>query len=112
METQGTETAQKGGEKCPIDVKKWLLENKLMKLCDIFSKRNVKIEELCEFEDNELKQLSKDIKLDILDTKRFIKAIHKLQKKLGIEPATYIICKISSKIKNENFYPKLYDLKK
>ena len=101
MEEQTDKTDVKEKKIVVIDVKKWLSENELIKLCEIFSKRNVKIEELCEFDDNELKQLSKDMTLDMLDTKRFMKAVHKLQKQLDIEPNTYIAQKKNIEKKNK-----------
>ena len=78
-------TGNQNKQKKDLDVKKWLEENKLMKSYEMFKKRDVQIEELCEFEDDELTELCKDIGLDTLARKRFVKAIHKLQQELGIK---------------------------
>ena len=60
MEGKTTITGQQGNEKPLIDVKKWLSENKLMKSWEMFEKSDIQIEELCEFDNNELKELCKD----------------------------------------------------
>eukprot|EP01084_Bolivina_argentea_P078869 143119_1 len=63
-----------------INVAEWLKQNKLIHLQDIFLSKNITIEELVDFQDNELDEFAKNIlKLDILSKKRFVKAINKIK---------------------------------
>ena len=61
-----------------IDVKEFLNKNKLSDAFDIFSKRDITIEELMEFDEADLKQFGKDIGLDVLQINRLIKSIKQL----------------------------------
>eukprot|EP01084_Bolivina_argentea_P042693 78703_1 len=65
-----------------IDAKEWLKSNKLLSIYDVFQSRNITIEEITEFDDNDIKLFAKDtLKLDVLSQKRFIKAIAKIKYK-------------------------------
>eukprot|EP01083_Nonionella_stella_P280325 953658_1 len=63
----------------PIDREKFLRENKLGDIVDIFVKRDIDIEELLEFDDENLRSFAKDIGLDSLQQNRIVKAINKLK---------------------------------
>eukprot|EP01084_Bolivina_argentea_P221169 374667_1 len=70
--------ATKDGDK--IDRKQWLIDNKLEDAITVFEKRNVDIEELIDFEKEDLIEFAKDVlHLDVLARNRFIKAINKLK---------------------------------
>jgi len=58
-----------------VDVKSWLAVNKLGYVEKVFVERNIAVEELVDFDTEELKDFAKDLKLDALATRRFIKAI-------------------------------------
>ncbi|ETO30436.1 hypothetical protein RFI_06685 [Reticulomyxa filosa] len=58
-----------------VDVRSWLAVNKLSYVEKTFVERNIAIEELMDFDTEELKDFAKDLKLDALATRRFIKAI-------------------------------------
>ncbi len=64
-----------------VDVKKFLSENKLQRAEKIFTERDVQIEELIDFNKDELNEFAKDIGLDTLQRKRFVKAIIALKPK-------------------------------
>ncbi|ETO04941.1 hypothetical protein RFI_32456 [Reticulomyxa filosa] len=64
------------------DVSAWLAVNKLSYIEPTFLERNISIEELADFNTEELRDFAKDLKLDALATRRFIKAIED-QKVLG-----------------------------
>jgi len=76
--TSTTATAESEGSGS-VDVKQWLKENKLTEVEKIFLEREVSIEELTDFNENDLLEFGKDIGLDTLQRKRFVKAIQKLQ---------------------------------
>ena len=58
-----------------ISTSKWLKENKLEDKEHIFIERDITIEELCDFESQELADFAKDIGLDTLARKRFVRGI-------------------------------------
>eukprot|EP01084_Bolivina_argentea_P215577 366007_1 len=60
-----------------IDVVLWLKERNLGKLITEFKERNISIEELCEFEENDLKDFGIGFGLDKFDSARFAKYIMK-----------------------------------
>eukprot|EP01084_Bolivina_argentea_P225764 381439_1 len=62
-----------------LDRVQFLKDNKLSDVLDIFIKRDIVIEELIEFDITDLQQFATDIGLDILQKKRFIKAINSLK---------------------------------
>eukprot|EP01084_Bolivina_argentea_P254586 428026_1 len=64
-----------------IDIKEFLSKHKLLNILEILKSRDVTIEELMEFDDNDLASFSKeDLKLDTLQKTRFIKAVKSLNK--------------------------------
>eukprot|EP01084_Bolivina_argentea_P246856 413038_1 len=63
-----------------INVHKWLKDNKLGHLLELFESKSIEIEELAEIDVVELKKFaSETLKLDILSKKRFIAAITKIK---------------------------------
>jgi len=75
MNTTAGENIGEGVVSERIDRKKWLLENKLNDVEHIFEERDVAIEELTEFDQEELNEFAKDIGLDTLQRRRFVRAI-------------------------------------
>ncbi|ETO28055.1 hypothetical protein RFI_09075 [Reticulomyxa filosa] len=73
--TTTSEGVGEGAGRHRIDRKKWLSENKLNDVERIFEERDVAIEELTEFNEEELNEFAKDIGLDTLQRRRFVKAI-------------------------------------
>jgi len=69
------------GSETIIDVKQWLKDNKLSEAEQYFIESEITIEELIQFTETELSEFGKDIGLDTLQKRRFIKAIEKLQNK-------------------------------
>ncbi len=63
-----------GGRKA-VDVSKFLKENRLERATKAFLEREIAIEELTEFAEDELADFATDLGLDTLQRKRFIKAI-------------------------------------
>ncbi|ETO04209.1 hypothetical protein RFI_33190 [Reticulomyxa filosa] len=61
----------------------WLAINKLSYIEETFLEREISLEELVEFNNEELRDFAKELKLDALATKRFVKAIED-QKVLGM----------------------------
>ena len=66
-----------------IDTKQWLKDNKLgePEIYNIFVKRNIMIEELTQFNNDDLKAFADDIGLELLQKKRFIKGVERLKSK-------------------------------
>eukprot|EP01084_Bolivina_argentea_P151828 264964_1 len=62
-----------------IEVKEWLKANKLEDIYDVFTKRDITIEEICEFENDDILQFAQELNLDSLARNRFIKAIRKIK---------------------------------
>ena len=62
-----------------IDREQFLKDNKLGDVIDIFTKRDITIEELLEFDKDDLKQFAKEIGLDALSQNRLVKSILKLK---------------------------------
>ncbi len=67
-----------GGGKV-VDVDKFLAENKLERAKKAFLEREIAIEELVEFDEDELMDFAKDLGLDTLQKRRFVKAILSLR---------------------------------
>ena len=72
MEGEGrTDTGSK--EKTTgFNLQKWCEENRLSKAYKIFKERDVDIQELVDLDDDELKELVKQLGLDFIQRKRFI----------------------------------------
>jgi len=68
-----------GGEGGGVDVKKWLADNKLTEVEKVFLERDIQIEELADFEAAELADFAKDLGLDTLQRRRFVKAIQDMR---------------------------------
>jgi len=72
-------TSKPSEEGDAINVKEFLTSNKLADVLDIFVKREITIEELIEFDKDDLNEFGQSIGLDLLQRKRFVKAVLKLQ---------------------------------
>eukprot|EP01084_Bolivina_argentea_P260326 439590_1 len=78
MTTGGNE----GAERIIINVQQWLQSNKLSAVYNKFQSRNISIEEIIDFEDDDIKTFAKEtLELDILGQRRFVKAIQKIKYK-------------------------------
>jgi len=64
-----------------IDITKWLADNKLQKIEEVFRQRDVGLDEIIEFTEQELNDFATDLQLDTLQKKRFVKAVQDLQPK-------------------------------
>jgi len=64
-----------------IDITKWLADNKLQKIEEVFRQRDVGLDEIVEFTEQELNDFATDLQLDTLQKKRFVKAVQDLQPK-------------------------------
>eukprot|EP01084_Bolivina_argentea_P277831 474475_1 len=98
------------GNNC-IDIEQWLKSNKLSEIYAVFKRRDVTIEELIEFDENDLITFVKqDLKLDILQSKRFMKGINKIKQKNQLQPLSKPIIKhnVILSIKEQNALTKLY----
>ncbi len=62
-----------------INIEEWLAKHKLSKALPIFEERDVSLEELMDFNEPDLAEFGKDLGLDTLQRKRFVKAVISLQ---------------------------------
>eukprot|EP01084_Bolivina_argentea_P314722 545132_1 len=62
-----------------IDREQFLNHNKLGDIIDVFSKRDITIEKLLQFDKQDLKAFAKEVGLDTLSQNRLVKAILKLK---------------------------------
>eukprot|EP01084_Bolivina_argentea_P059413 108500_1 len=98
-----------------IDVVKFLKNNKLTDVIHIFQKRDITVEELIEFEPDDLAAFASDLGLDALQKNRFIKAIKKLQSSITSKsslPTSNNITKVKHIIisqEEHNAISKLYE---
>jgi len=54
-----------------IDITKWLADNKLQKIEEVFRQRDVGLDEIVEFTEQELNDFATDLQLDTLQKKTF-----------------------------------------
>ncbi len=62
-----------------INIEEWLAKHKLSKALRVFEERDVSLEELMDFNEPDLAEFGKDLGLDTLARKRFVKAVRSLQ---------------------------------
>eukprot|EP01084_Bolivina_argentea_P119247 211455_1 len=66
-------------EKQTIDIEQFLNDNKLDKLVEIFIERDITVEKLLEFDEEELKVFAKELLSDVVSQNRLVETILKLQ---------------------------------
>ena len=84
MTSTAVAAAPVDGDGGKVNVKQWLQDNKLSSCLAIFTERDIEVEELTDFSDDELHAFAQtELSLDTLARKRFVKAIAGLRQSGG-----------------------------
>ncbi|ETO21942.1 hypothetical protein RFI_15260, partial [Reticulomyxa filosa] len=76
---ENAESGKKGETKAPMDLSKWLADNKLTNKEKEIKERNLTVEQMADMNENQFKELADGIGLDTLARKRFEKALRQLK---------------------------------